>query len=57
MVYKMLSQLKQRVMHEKGQKLKTLPLVKNPQFSFNLADIQAKLPIHEAIILTKLHKE
>ena len=44
-------------MHEKGQKLKTSPLVKNPQFSSNLADIQAKLPTHGAIILTKFHKE
>ena len=34
-------------MHKKGHKLKSLPLVKNPQFSFNLADIQAKLPTHE----------
>ena len=44
-------------MHKKGHKLKTSPLVKNPQFSSNLADIQAKLPTHEAIILTKFHKE
>ena len=44
-------------MHKKGQKLKTSSLVKNPQFSPNLANIQAKLPTHEAIILTKFHKE
>ena len=44
-------------MHKKGHKLKTSPLVKNPQFSSNLADIQAKLPTHETIILTKFHKE
>ena len=30
---------------------------KNPQFSSNLADIQTKLLTHEAIILTKFHKE
>ena len=44
-------------MHKKGHKLKTSPLVKNPQFSSNLADIQAKLPTNEVIILTKFHKE
>ena len=44
-------------MHKKGHKLKTSSLVKNQQFSSNLADIQAKLPTHEAIILTKFHKE
>ena len=44
-------------MHKKGQKLKTSLYAKNPQFSSNLADIQAKLPPHEAIILTKFHKE
>ena len=44
-------------MHKKGHKLKNSPLVKNPQFSPNLADNQAKLPTHEAIILTKFHKE
>ena len=44
-------------MHKKGHKLKTSSLVKNPQFSSNLADIQAKLPTHEAMILTKFHKE
>ena len=44
-------------MHKKEHKLKTSTLVKNPQFSTNLADNQAKLPTHEAIILTKFHKE
>ena len=32
-------------------------LKKNPQFSSNLADIQAKLPTHEVVILTKFHKD
>ena len=44
-------------MHKKGYKLKTSPLIKNPQFSSNLADIQAKLPTHEVVILTKFHKD
>ena len=44
-------------MHKKEHKLKTSSLVKNPHFSSNLADIQAKLPTHKVIILTKLHKE
>ena len=44
-------------MHKKGHKLKTSPLIKNPQFSSNLADIQAKLPKHEVVILTKFHKD
>ena len=44
-------------MHLKGHKLKTSPLMKNPQFSFNLADNQAKLPTHEVVILTKFHKD
>ena len=44
-------------MHKKGHKLKTSPLVKNPQFSSNLDDIQKELPTREAIILTKFHKE
>ena len=35
-------------MHKKGHKLKTSPLVKNPQFSSNLADTQAKLPTHHS---------
>ena len=44
-------------MHKIVYKLKTLPLVKYPQFSSNSADIQAKLPIHEAITLTKFQRE
>ena len=44
-------------MHEKGHKLKNSPSVKNLQFSSSLANIQAKSPTHEAIILTKFHKE
>ena len=36
-------------MHNKGHKLKTSPLIKNPQFPSNLADIQAKLPTREVI--------
>ena len=44
-------------MHEKGHKLKTLPLIKNLQFSSNLADIQPKLPTHEVDILTLFHKD
>ena len=44
-------------MHKKEHKLKTSPLIKNPQFSSNLADIQAKLPTHEVVILTKFHKD
>ena len=43
-------------MHKKGHKLKTSPLIKNLPFSSNLADIQAKLPTREVIILTKFHK-
>ena len=37
--------------------LKNWPLVKNPQISFNQADIQATSPIHELIILIKFHKD
>ena len=44
-------------MHKKGHKLKTSPLIKNPQFSSYLADIQAKLHTHEVVILTKFHKD
>ena len=44
-------------MHKKGHKLKTSPLIKNPQFPSNLADIQAKLPTHEVVILTKFRKD
>ena len=44
-------------MHKKGHKLKASPLLKNPQFSSNLADIEAKLPTHDAVILIKFHKD
>ena len=44
-------------MHKNGHKLKTLPSIKNPQFSSNLADIQSKLTTHEVVILTKCHKD
>ena len=44
-------------MHKEGHKLKTSPLIKNPQFSFILADVQEKLPTHEVVILTKFHKD
>ena len=44
-------------MHKKGHKLKTSPLIKIPQFLSNLADIQAKLPTHGEIILTKFCKD
>ena len=44
-------------MHKKEHKLKTSPLIKNPQSSSNLADIQTKLPTHEEVILTKFHKD
>ena len=37
--------------------LKILPLVKNPQFLFNQADIQANLPTHKLIILSKFPKD
>ena len=44
-------------MPKKGRKQKTSPLIKNPQFSSNLADIQAKLPTHEVVVLIKFHKD
>ena len=37
--------------------LKILPLVKDPQFLSNQADIQAIFSIHELVILTKFHKD
>ena len=43
--------------HKKGLKLKTSPLIKNQKFPSNLADIQAKLPTHEVVILIKFHKD
>ena len=33
------------------------PLVKNPQFFSNQADIRAILPSHELVTLTKFHKD
>ena len=48
---------KYRVMHNKRLKLKNSPLIKNPQFSSDLADIQAKLPTLELVILPKFHKD
>ena len=44
-------------MHKKGHKLKTSPLIEKTKFSSNLAVIQAKLPTHEVVILTKFHKD
>ena len=44
-------------MHKKENMLKTSAIIKNPQFSSNFADIQAKLPTHEVVILTKFHKD
>ena len=37
--------------------LKNRPLVKNPQFLPNQADIQSILPSHEVVILTKFHND
>ena len=44
-------------MQKKLDWLKISPLVKNPQFFSNQADIQAILPTHELVILTKFHKD
>ena len=44
-------------MQKKLDWLKNWPLVKNPQFLSNQADIQATLPTHELIILTKFHDD
>ena len=44
-------------MHKKGHKLKTSPLIEDPQFSSNLADIKAKLPTHKVVILTKFYED
>ena len=44
-------------MPKKGHKLKTSPLIKNPQFSSNFADIKAKLPTHKVVILTKFYED
>ena len=44
-------------MQKKLDWLKNWLLVKNPQFLSNQADIQATLPTHELIILTKFHDD
>ena len=44
-------------MQKKLDWLKIWSLVKNPQFLSNQADIQATLPTHELIILTKFHND
>ena len=42
---------------KKLNRLKIWPLVKNPQFLSNQADIQASLSTHELIISTKFHHD
>ena len=37
--------------------LRNWPLVKNPQFLSNQAEIHATSPTHELVILTKFHKD
>ena len=44
-------------MQKKLDWLKISPLVKNPQFLCNQADIQAILPTHGLVILTKFRKD
>ena len=44
-------------MQKKLDWLKISPLVKNPQFVSNQADIQAIVPTHGLVILTKFHKD
>ena len=44
-------------MQKKLDRLKISPLVKNPQFLSNQADIQAIVPTHGLVILTKFHKD
>ena len=44
-------------MQKKLDWLKFSPLVKNPQFLSNQADIQAIEPTHGLVILTKFHKD
>ena len=44
-------------MQKKLDWLKISPLVKNPQFLSNQADIQAILPTHGLVILKKFHKD
>ena len=44
-------------MQKKLDWLKISPLVKNSQFLSNQADIQAIVPTHGLVILTKFHKD
>ena len=44
-------------MQKKLDWLKISPLVKNPQFLSNQADIQANLPTHWLIILSNFHND
>ena len=44
-------------MQKKLYRLKILPLVKKLQFLSNQADIQAIVPTHGLVILTKFHKD
>ena len=44
-------------MQKKLDWLRVSPLVKNPQFLSNQADIQAIVPTHELVILTKFGKD
>ena len=44
-------------MQKKLDWLKISPLVKNPQFLSNQADIQAIEPTHGLVILTEFHKD
>ena len=44
-------------MQKKLDWLKISPLVKNPQFLFNQADIQAILSTHGIVILTRFRKD
>ena len=44
-------------MQKKFDWLKISPLVENLQSLCNQADIQAILPTHELVILTKFHKD
>ena len=49
------AQLNQRLTNKKLHWPKNLLLIKNPQFWSDWADIQAALPIHGLVILTKFH--
>ena len=44
-------------MQKKIDWLKISPLVRNPQFLSNQADILAIIPTHELVILTNFHKD